>query len=111
MRNDKKYFVSKKTKKKILKDIRIIFVKLKRKIITFFILEFSMMIFFYYFVTAFCEVYKNTQISWIYDFFVSLLISFVTEIFGALILAILYIISIRYKIEFIYKVVLFFYNL
>ena len=111
MRKNKKYTVSKNTKKKILKDISKIFLKLKRKIIIFLVLEFLMMLFFYYFVTAFCEVYKNTQISWIYDFFVSLLISFVTEIFGALILAIFYIISIRYKIKIIYQVVLFFYNL
>ena len=111
MRKNKQYKVSKITKKIILKDIRKIFIKLKRKIIIFFVLEFLMMLFFYYFVTAFCGVYKKTQISWIYDFFVSLLISFATEIFGAWILAIFYIISIKYKIKPIYQIVLFFYNL
>ena len=47
MRENKKYKVLKETKKKILEKIRKIFYKLKCKIIIFFILEFSMMLFFY----------------------------------------------------------------
>ena len=111
LRNDKNYKTNKVTKLKILEQLSKIYIKLKYKIIFFFVLEFLTMIFFYYFVTAFCEVYKETQKSWLYDFFTSFLISFVTEIFGALILAIFYIISIRYKLKFLYKVVVFFYNL
>ena len=111
LRNDKNYKTNKVTKLKILEQLSKIYIKLKYKIIFFFVLEFLTMIFFYYFVTAFCEVYKETQKSWLYDFFTSFLISFVTEIFGALVLAIFYIISIRYKLKFLYKVVVFFYNL
>ena len=111
LRKNKKYKVNNQTKKNMLKNILKIFKKIKIKIIIFFILELLMMLFFYYFVTAFCEVYKNTQISWINDFFVSLLISIATEIFLSWILSILYIISIRYQVKFIYKIVLFFYNL
>ena len=79
--------------------------------ILFVVLEFLIMLFFYYFVTAFCDVYKNTQISWLYDFFISFLISFATEIFGSFFLAIFYIISIKYKNKYLYKIVIFFYNL
>ena len=70
-----------------------------------------MMIFFYYFVTAFCEVYKETQISWITDSFVSFIISFLVEFGLSLIISILYIISIKLKIKRLYKIVMFFYHL
>ena len=69
------------------------------------------MIFFYYFVTAFCDVYKETQITWIYDFLVTLILPFVGELFIAFIISTFYIFSIRYKIKFIYNIVLFFYHL
>ena len=110
MRNNKNYKVKKVTKLIILKEIRKILVKLKNKIIIFFISELSMMIIFYYFVTAFCEVYRKTQINWLYDFFISFLISVSTEVFGGWILTIFYILSVKYKIKFIYKIVIFFYN-
>ena len=111
MRQNKKYKVSKKTKIEILEQIRKIFSKLKCKIVIFLILDFSIISFFYYFVTAFCEVYKETQISWIYDFFISFLISLATEIVISLLIALFYTLSIRYKLNFIYKMVIFFYNI
>ena len=84
---------------------------LKCKIILFIIFEFLLMLFFYYFVTSFCEVYKNTQVSWLYDFLISFLISFAFEIFGAFLIAIFYILSLRYKIKCLYLICLFFYDL
>jgi hypothetical protein len=111
MRQNKNYKVSKETKIEILGKILIIFSKLKWKIVIFLILNFSIMLFFYYFVTAFCEVYKETQISWLYDFFISFLVSLATEIVISLLLALFYTLSIRYKLNFIYKVVIFFYNI
>ena len=111
MRENKKYKVSKERKFEILDKIRNISFKLKNNIIVFIIIEFSLMLFFYYFVTAFCEVYKKTQISWLLDFVSSFFISFIREIGESLIIAILYILSIRYKLKFIFKIALFFYNL
>ena len=111
MRENRKYKVDRKTKIEILKKINNISIKLKYKIIIFFTCEFSIMIFFYYFVTAFCEVYKKTQISWILDFLVSFLLSFLAEIFCSWLLAIFYILSIRYKLKFLYVIVLIIYNL
>ena len=111
MRKDKTYKVSKKRKFKILDKIREICLKLKRKITLFIIIEFLIMLFFYYFVTAFCEVYKKTQLSWLIDFLNSFLFSLISEISMALIITIFYILSIRYKLKFVYKVALFFYNL
>ena len=111
MRKNRKYKVSKEKKSIILKKIRKTYVKLKYKIIIFLISEFFLMLFFCYFVTAFCEVYKQTQLSWLSDFFASFLISFSTEVCIALILAIFYILSLRYKLKLLYKIVLFAYNL
>ena len=111
MRNNKHYKVSKDTKVKIFNKLKKICYRLRCEIIFFIIFEFSIMLFFYYFVTAFCEVYKNTQISWLIDFFYSFIINLICEIIGALIMAIFYILSLKYRIKIIYNMVLFFYNL
>jgi hypothetical protein len=111
LRKNNNYKVNKKRKINIILKIRYICLKLKRKIIIFFILEFLIMLFFYYFVTAFCEVYKNTQISWLFDCFSTFWLSLLTEILIAWILAIFYYFSIRYKVNIVYKIVIFLYNL
>ena len=76
MRKNNKYKVSEIKKNEISEKIRKISLILKCKIILFIILEFTIMVFFYYFVTAFCEVYKMTQKDWIIDFFTFFIISF-----------------------------------
>ena len=111
MRKLKNYRVSEKTKVKISDKIGHITKILTIKIVIFIIFEFSIMLFFYYFVTAFCAVYKKTQISWLADFFSSFLMSILGEICLSLLLTVLYIISITYKIKIIYTITLFFYNL
>ena len=111
MRKNKNYKVNKQTKLKIFQKIIKLFSELKCKIFLFIICEFIIMIFFYYFVTAFCEVYPKTQNAWIYDFFTSFFISFAAEILGSGIIAIFYILSIRHKKKFLFNIALFFYNL
>ena len=111
LRNDKDYKVNKKSKINIILQIRNICSRFKSKIIIFFILELLIMLFYFYFVTAFCEVYKQTQISWLYDFFISFLLSFLVEILIAWILAIFYFMSIKYELNSIYNIVIFLYNL
>ncbi len=69
------------------------------------------MLFYYYFVTAFCEVYKETQISWLFDSFVSFLISFPVEFFMALVISIAYKISIKNRIKCLYNLAMIFYSL
>ena len=110
MRNNRKYKVDKKTKSQMFNQISEISKKLKIKVVVFFAFEFSLMLFFYYFVTAFCEVYKKTQVSWIIDFLTSYLLSILTEILLTWLLTLFYIVSIRYKIKFMYTIVLFIYN-
>ena len=111
MKKNKNYKIDKQGKLKILDKIKKLTIKLKIKIIIFIIFEFLIMLFFYYFVTAFCEVYKNTQISWLYDFFISFVISLIVEIIFALIIALFYCLSIKYKIKIIYTITLFLYSL
>ena len=110
MRKNRKYKVDKKTKSQMFNQISEISKNLKIKVVVFFALEFSLMLFYYYFVTAFCEVYKKTQVSWIIDFLTSYLLSILTEIILTWLLTLFYIVSIRYKIKFVYTTVLFIYN-
>ena len=111
MRKDSKYKVSEKRKKEILINIKKIIKNLKIKILIFIVTELLIMLFFYYFVTSFCEVYKETQISWITDSFVSFLLSFPLEFANALLITILYKLAINKKIRLLYIIVIFFYNL
>ena len=50
---------------------------LKSKLALFFILSFILMLFFWYFISCFCAVYKNTQIILIKDSLVSFILSMV----------------------------------
>ena len=111
MGKNKNYKVSKETKIKVINKIIDISLKIKIKIIIFIIVEFSIMLFFYYFVTAFCEVYTKTQINWLSDCLSSFIISLFYEILISLLITVLYSISIQYKVKLIYKIALFFYNL
>ena len=111
MRRNKKYKVNSNKKKKIYINLLKIYKYLKFKIVCFIIIEFLIMVFFFYYITAFCEVYKDTQFSWLYDSFTSFLFSFPLEFLISLIISLLYIISIKKKIKFIYNVAIFLYSL
>ena len=50
---------------------------LKIKLALFFILSFILMLFFWYFISCFCAVYKNTQIILIKDTLVSFSLSMI----------------------------------
>ena len=111
MRKNSNYVVNSIRKKQILMNIFEINKKLKIKIIIFFISEFLVIVFFFYFVTAFCEVYKNSQISWITDSIVSFFLSFPIEFGNAFLIAVFYKISVQSKCKWLYKIAMFLYNL
>ena len=71
--------------------------------ILFVVVDFIIILFFFYFVTAFCEVYSNTQTSWISDAVVSIIISFPIELAISFAITVVYILSIKYKCKFVYK--------
>ena len=111
MRKDNKYTVSKITKREIMLQIYDIIKNLKLKILLFIIVECTLLLFFFYFVTAFCEVYQKTQVSWLCDSFTSFILSFPIEFLLAFVNALFYKISLAKKSSLLYKIVIVFYNL
>ena len=101
----KKNTVVQPARKKIISDINSVFSRMKIRNIIFIVCELLLMLFFSYFITAFCCVYKNTQTSWLLDwissFFLSILLEFVISMF----ISSIYKASISYKLEFLYNFV------
>ena len=111
MRKNKKYIVETNTKKNIYNKILRIYKYLRIKIIFYMSIELLIMLFFLYFITAFCEVYKDTQNSWLFDSFISFLLSILIELLISFVICIFYELSIKLKIQFIYNIVLFLYKI
>lgn len=85
------------------KEMRIKVVKKMKKMnILYFIILFSFSFFFWYFITAFCSVYENSQVSWIIDSFVSISISLLVPILMALLNTIFRKVSLKYQIHFLF---------
>ena len=109
LKQDKKYKVSEKRKKEILEEIEKILNRHKIKVIVLMTIEILLMLFFWYYVTAFCHVYSSTQLSWLLDSFLSILSRFIFELLISLGFAKLYRIAVESNVECIYKFVIFFY--
>ncbi len=103
LKKDEKYKVSSEKKQEIKNEIINIIKCYRIKIIFFIVLEFIFMIFFFYYVTAFCQVYKATQVNWLLDFVLSYLIYFAITFGISIIFSLFYKISIQYKIKSLYK--------
>ena len=69
------------------------------------------MLFFTYYVTTFCYVYKDAQTNWLSDCFVSFIMTIVFETFLAFVIAIVYSVSIKCQIKSIYNIGMFVYDL
>ena len=111
LRKNKNYKVSKNQKKIIFQSVLEQFRKLKIKLIFYIIIEFLLILFFFYFVTAFCEVYKSTQATWVFDSVLSFILSIPLELSISLFISSLYLTSVKYQIKFIYNIILFIYKL
>ena len=110
MKNNKKYSPNNITKDEISLKLKKIFQKLKIKILIFILIEFLMVIFFWYFATAFCAVYFETQYSWLYDSFTSLLMSIIFKVLLCFTLSSIYITSLRNHLDCVYKIIMFIYK-
>lgn len=110
MKKDKKYKVDKIKKKEINKKIAKILKCLKIKIIIFFVLEFILQLFFLYYITVFCSIYKSTQISWIFDIINSYFFSFLVSLGVSFIFSIIYVVAYKYKIKILYNITILVYN-
>ena len=110
LRNDKNYKVKRKKKLFIRYAIQKILKSLEIKIVIFIIVEFLFILFFSYYVTAFCHVYKKTQVDWILNSVSSFVITSLIEISLSFLLSIIYKISTKNKCKFLYSICIFFYN-
>ena len=110
MKKSKKYFLSEESKKGIYIEIENILKRHKAKVIILVIIEFSLILFFWYYVTAFCHVYSSTQISWLFDSFLSMLSRLIIELLLSLLFAKLYRMAVEANTLCLYKIVLFFYS-
>ena len=110
MSKNKKYKLDDNTKMNIYNKIEKILKTLKIKIILLILLQSILLIFFWYFVTAFCHVYKSTQKSWLWDGFLSILSRTIIELIFAFFFAKLYNMAVQSNIYTIYRIVLFFYD-
>ena len=108
MRKNKNYIVK---KTEIVKEVNENITKILKKNLIFLLVEFVLMLFFTYFIVAFCSVYQGTQKSWLYDSSTSLLLSILFECIISFINAVLYKMSVSYKMETLYNIALFLYML
>ena len=111
MKKDKEYKVDENKKKEINYKIKDILKCLKIKIIIFIETELILMLFFLYYITVFCHVYKETQISLLYDILISYGFSLLISLGVALIFSITYVVALKKKIKVLYKITIFIYNL
>ena len=93
----------------MIKEFQKIYKYLKTKIILYIFFEFSLLLFFFYYVTGFCIVYKKSQIDWLLDGLVSTFISILIKLLISFIILIFYLISLKYKIKIIYNIFIFTY--
>jgi len=110
LRSDKKYKVKRKKKLLIKYTIQKILKSLEIKIVIFIVVEFLFILFFFYYVTAFCHVYKKTQVDWLLNSFSSFVISSLIAVSLSFLLSIIYKISTKNKYKFLYCISIFFYN-
>ena len=109
IKNDKKYEVSILRKKEIILEVKKIIKKFKIKVIIFYIIEFSFMLFFWYYATVFCYVYNKTQISWLINTIFTIIIRIIIDLLVNLLFASLYKVSINFKSNRLFSVIIFIY--
>ena len=109
IRKNKKYIATNERKREIIDEVEKVSKRHKIKVVALIVAEFSLSLFFWYYVTAFCHVYSSTQISWIIDGFLSVISRIILEILICLGLAKLYRMAVASNINCLYKFVLFFY--
>ena len=109
IKKNNKYKVNIKRKNEIVNEIENILKKYKIKVCILLIIEISLILFFWYYVTAFCHVYSNTQFSWLLDSFLSILSRLIIELLLSLGFAKLYRMAVEAEVKCLYNIVLFFY--
>ena len=109
IKENKKYLISIERKKEIIIEIKKIIKKFKTKAIVFFIVELIIMLFYWYYVTIFCNVYQETQLSWLINSLVTIIVRILEDLFINIVLALLYKSSINCKSGCFFSIIIFFY--
>ena len=76
--------------------------KLRKKLIVYFLLVFLLEVFFLYYVTAFCAVYRNSQKYWFYGCLESFAMDSLVAIIICIFVSLLRYISIRNQIKYFF---------
>ena len=111
LKSEKNYQVTQKRKDEIMKEIKEILRVQDNKNIAFFIIEIILMLLYWYYITAFCHIYSNTQTSWIFNTFFTIVFRFIIDCCFCFLFAILYQMSISNKSKSLYNAILFIYNI
>jgi hypothetical protein len=111
LKADKNYKVNDATKMEIQKEIVKILKCLKIKIILFLIFEFSFLIFFFYYVTIFCQIFQETQLSWLLDSILSYIFSILFTLVLSFLCTIFYKIALNNKRRILYRFLIFIYHI
>ena len=98
----KKVIREKGKNKNYVNIINIKLKKLRKKLIVYFILVFLLEVFFLYYVTAFCAVYRNSQKYWFYGCLESFAMDSLVALIICIILSLLRYISIKKQIKCFY---------
>ena len=110
IRSDKNYIVKDERKAEIEQEIKKILETQSKKNIAFFVIEILFMLIYWYYVTAFCHVFTNTQTTLILDTFFSIVFRFILDFLLCSAFSILYKIAVNNKSEKLYKFMMFIYN-
>ena len=111
LKKDKNYTVSEERKKKILNELEQILNTQNKKNYAFFISELILLLLYWYYITAFCHIYSNSQYSWVLNTFLTLVFIFLIDSFICFFLSALYKCAIGQKSKSLYNAILFVYNI
>ena len=110
IKNNKSYVTSIQRKREVILDVKNILKIRKIKVAFFYIIEFLLMLFFWYYVTVFCYIYSKTIMSWLLDCLITIVLRIIVDFLKNLIFCILYRCSISSNCKSMYKLILFIYN-
>ena len=111
LRKDANYTVIEERKKEILKELEDNLKTQNKKNYAFFIIEILVMLLYWYYITAFCHVFSNSQVSWILNTFSTIILRNILNFLVCFLFAIIYKVSLSQKSQGLYNAALFIYNL
>ena len=111
LKKDKKYVVTEERKKEIMNEVDKILNSQNTKNYAFFAIEIIFMLLYWYYITAFCHVYSNSQVSWVLNVVFTIVFRFIIDCLICLLFSIIYTVAVGQKSEGLYNAALFIYNI